>query len=343
MMKFNFLILFGLSLLISACGNGSGESNNANNQANASDSLLLALNGKITSDPNNYSNYLERAAYYTSKLDFSSALQDIDRAIAVDSTKGDIFLMKGDIHFKMKNDKQAYQEYMHCIALSPENTDCLLKKAALDIVNRQYSYAIENINNALKVNNALPYAYYLKGRLYKETGDTTLALSSYQTAVEVDPTYYDAYIEAGLLYHKQKNNIAADYYKSAIEVKPRYIEPWYNLGMYYQETGNAKNDHFNKAFACYDTILSIDPRFASAYFNKGFIMLEYQQKYDSSAVQFSKAIEILPGYFQAYYNRGLCYESMDNLKQAEADYRMALQIQPQYTAAAKALSRVLGE
>ena len=109
MMKFNFLFLFGLSLLLASCGNGSGDSNNANNQATAADSLLQALNGKITSDPNNYSNYLERAAYYTSKLDFSSALQDIDRAIAVDSTKGDIFLMKGDIHFKMQNDKQIIQ------------------------------------------------------------------------------------------------------------------------------------------------------------------------------------------------------------------------------------------
>lgn len=340
-MKYFSALVFLCTLVACQSCNSNAADTTATNSQISPDSILIVLNNKIAAEPNNYSNYLDRAAYFTDISDFSSALKDIDRAIALDSLKADIFLMKGDIHFKMQNDKDAYKEYVHCIALDPQNTDCLLKKAALDIVNRQYSFAISNINEALKINNALPYGYYLKGRLYKETGDTTLALSSYQTAIEVDPTYYDAYIEAGLLHHVKRNDLAKEYFRSAIEVKPNYVEPWYNLAMSYQETGLRKASDFRQAFACYDSILKIDPNFASAYFNKGFIYLEYMQQYDSSAVQLTKAIERFPKYFQAYYNRGLCYESMDRIKEAESDYRMALNINPQYTPAAIALERVL--
>jgi Tfp pilus assembly protein PilF len=39
----------------------------------------------------------------------------------------------------------------------------------------------------------------------------------------------------------------------------------------------------------------------------------------------------------------LSYESLNKKKEAESDYRQALAINPQYTEAAKSLSRVLGE
>jgi len=65
------------------------------------------------------------------------------------------------------------------------------------------------------------------------------------------------------------------------------------------------------------------------------------QKYDSAAVNFTNAIGVFPNYYQAYYNRGLSYESLNKLKEAESDYRAALSIEPTYTEAAIALERVL--
>jgi Tfp pilus assembly protein PilF len=69
--------------------------------------------------------------------------------------------------------------------------------------------------------------------------------------------------------------------------------------------------------------------------------LEHFQQYDSAVVHFSQAIDALPYYHQAFYNRGLAYESLDDLTQAELDYREALRYQPDFTSAALALQRVL--
>jgi len=204
-----------------------------------------------------------------------------------------------------------------------------------------YDVAREQINAALKQNEYNPYAYYMRGRLYKTLGDTSLAASSYKTAIEVDPDYYDAYVEVGLLYAAQKNELAKEYYNSAIAIRPRNIEVWYNKAMYLQETGFRKKDKYAEAFACYDTILKIDGNFVAADFNKGFIWLEYLQNYDSAAYYFTRAVNTYPQYFQAYFNRGLCNESLNKKKEAESDYRQALALSPGYDEAAKALNRLL--
>jgi tetratricopeptide (TPR) repeat protein len=304
------------------------------------DSILRSINQRIIDNPNDYAIYLERARYWGDRAMFPNAYTDILRAIGIDSTKADIYLLRGELYFKQEKVKEAYDDYTTCLRYDSINVQGLLKKTGIDIVLGNYDIAKSQLNTALKVNEFEPEAYYLKGRLFKTLGDTNLAASSYKTAIEVDPDYYDAYIEVGLLYAAKKNDLAKEYYSSAIGIRPRSIEAWYNKAMYLQETGFRKKERYQEAFTCYDEILKIDPKFVAAHFNKGFVYLEYLQQYDSAAHYFSNAVTIFPGYYQAYYNRGLCNESMNKIQDAETDYRKALSIQRDYTEAAIALSRI---
>ncbi len=305
------------------------------------DPILLELNKKIADHPEDYNSYLDRAKYYGERSKYDLAFQDISRAIATDSTKADIYLYKGELYFQQEKVQESYDEYVICIKYDSLNASCLLKKAGIDIVLKNYDVARNHINTVLRNNEYNAEAYYTRGRMYKMMGDSTLAASSYKTAIEVDPSYYDAYVEVGLLYAAEKNDLAKEYYNSAIAVRPRSVEAWYNKAMFLQETGFRKNERYKEAFVCYDSILKIDPGFVAANFNKGYIWLEYLQQYDSAAYYFTESINRFPQYFQAYYNRGLSYESLNKFKEAEADYRQALQLQPTYNDAAVALNRVL--
>lgn len=342
-----FLLVFVGALWISCNNAGNGnigsaeQSDDSQGKSAKTDSLLAAINKRIAENPKDYKNYLERARYHGNKMEYPLAYQDISRALEVDSTKGEIYLYKGSLLFRQDKITEAYAEYETCLRHEATNSDCLLRKAEIDIVLGNYNYARDHINEALKQNEYNAEAYYVRGRMYKAMKDTTLAASSYKTAIEVDPNYYNAYIEVGLLYANQKSDLAKEYYNSAIELKPRSVEAWYNKAMFLQETGVKKQSRYREAFACYDTILKIDGRYSPAYFNKGYIYLEYLQKYDSAAVQFTNAIGIFPNYYQAHFNRGLSYESLNKRKEAESDYRTALAIEPTYTEAAIALERVL--
>ena len=90
-----------------------------------------------------------------------------------------------------------------------------------------------------------------------------------------------------------------------------------------------------------DPILEIDSTNASAAFNSGFIYLEFHQDYENGEKWFSEAIKRLPYYHHAFFNRGLCRESMDDLEGALSDYNEALRLEPTFSAAAIAKGRVL--
>lgn len=336
------LCLICTAAYFSSCGNGNTDANHSNADSTTIDSVLTAINKKIADEPDNFVNYLARAQYYGKTERYELAMQDIARAIETDSLQSTIYLYRGEIHWAQENVNKAYDDYKQCLAIEATNNDCLLKKAAIDIVLNNYSIALQHINDALRQGDQA-YAYYLKGRLYKQQGDTANAISAYQTAVEVDATYYDAYIEVGLLFANQKSDLAKDYYNSAIEIRPNSIEAWYNKAMFLQETGSKDLKRYQESLSCYDKILSIDNTFATAHFNKGFVYLEYMKDLKASEKEFTAAVLANPSYFMAYYNRGLVYEKMGKKDEAERDFRKALAIKPDYTDAAKGVSRVLGE
>jgi tetratricopeptide (TPR) repeat protein len=335
-----YLVLLSLLSVFHSCEN---QSNSENKKSENADSTLVALNNKIANDPKNVALYVERANYYGSKENFQLAFDDLARAKQIDSTHAPIYASEGKFHFAQKRVQDAYRDYQRCLKHDPKNQDCLLEKAALDITLENFDLAFNHINDALRQNERIAYAYYLKGRIYRQLRDTTFALSSYQTAIEIDPGYYDAYIEAGLVCAASKNDLALQYYNSAIEIKPNFIEPLYNKAMYLQETGIAIPARYNEALACYDQIIGIDANASVAYYNKGFIYLVYQKNYNQAIIEFTKAIEKNPQYAEAYYNRGLSYENLKKNKEALADYNQALTINPTFDLAAKGKSKVLGE
>ena len=66
----------------------------------------------------------------------------------------------------------------------------------------------------------------------------------------------------------------------------------------------------------------------------------YLKLYREATRYFTDAVEVDPQYYQAYYNRGYSFELMGDVGNAKKDYQYALSIQPDYTMAAKGLSRV---
>lgn len=304
----------------------------------AADSLLAAIEERILAEPDAPEGYLERARWQVSQGRPARAMEDLDLALRADSAHAPAWELKAALFYESRNFEACIAALDDCIRLAPEATGCLERRAEMAIHLKQYEQAFGFLNAALKQNDQLHECYWMKGRIYEETGANDKALSSYQTAVEVKPDFYEGFVSLGLFCARQKNPLAEEYYRSAVELRPRFIEARYNLAMYLQESAQ-----YPAALQAYREILDIDGQNASAAFNQGFIFLEYMQAYDSAAHWFSEAIRLLPHYHQAYYNRGLARESLGKPQEALSDYDEALRIEPTFTPAALAKSRVLGE
>lgn len=335
------LHFWGTMLTMAALGCQPNTEGGRTSDKPVSDSLAWH-NTRILESPQDAGRYAARAAYQLRRGETGAAIDDYTLALQADSTRIEDRQTLGALRFEVRDFEGAVREWESVLRIAPNFPPALLALAKVDLLLRSYEPALARINDALRVDDRLDEAYFLKGRLYLETRDTLKAVSSFQTAAEVNPERYDAFIQLGLLYAGAGNDLALEYFKTARNLRPNSIEALYDEAMFLQESGFREKSRYEEALDRYDRILSLDSMNASAAFNKGFVYLEYLAQYDSAETWFDEAIARLPYYHQAHYNRGLAIESQGRSGEALQAYEAALQLDPTYTPAAIAKGRVLG-
>ena len=329
-------------MVLFSCGNDAG--NEVNDEMLIQDTTVSekttefrAINDLLKKDINNSTLYLRRAKLYVKYKDVTSAVNDLDRAIKVDSLIPEYYLLKAELlkgQDKLKESKEALDQ---CMYIDNENITARIELGWLALISRNHKQALDYADAVLKRDIHSAEAYFLKGMIFNDKGDTVRAISSFATAVEQENDYFEAYIQLGLLHYDEPNTLSKEYFKNALRIDSNNLEALYAFGMICQESGD-----YNEAIETYYKILSIH-EYREPHFNLGFIHHEYLKVYDVAIEHYTNAIKIEPKYIDAYYNRALCYEQRDELEKAETDLRYALKLNPQYTEAALVLERVLNQ
>ena len=333
-------VLFGMLILSILWAGCSFPESEAEGEPPAVDTLAL-LNAQILDSPLQADGYAKRAEFHLRRGELGEALEDLELVVQADSTRFEERYTLGQLRFDVRDFEGAVREWEGVLRVNGQYTPALLSLAKVDVLLRAYEPALKRINTALQVDNRLDDAYFLKGRLYLETGDTSKAASSFQTASEVNPDRYDAFIQLGLLRAAAHDDLALEYFRTARSLRPQSIEALYDEAIFLQEHAQNDTSRYTLALNLYNRILELDNANASAAFNKGYIQLEYLADYAQAEVWFREAISRLPQYHQAHYNLGLAIESQGRPRDALEAYDGALAIDPTYTAAAVAKGRIL--
>ncbi|PBQ32651.1 hypothetical protein CNR22_13010 [Sphingobacteriaceae bacterium] len=294
---------------------------------------LKAVNAELIKDASNAGLYDKRAKVYLNLKQFVEAENDAKRAIKIDSTQAPYYITLVDIYFSENNTRKAKELLESTAKKFPDNIEALLKLAELYFLVQRYQDGITYVNNALKINENLAKAYYIKGSIYRESGDTSRAISNLETAVEQDNKYIDAYYDLGVLYAARRNPIALDYYNNVLSVDPNHAEATYAKAKLLQDLGK-----IDEALAQYESIIAKDKNCENCYYNRGAIYLEIKKDGKKAVEEFTKAIEINPNYVEAYFARGYAYSKLKDKESAKADYRMCLKIKPGYEPAVEELN-----
>ena len=115
----------------------------------------------------------------------------------------------------------------------------------------------------------------------------------------------------------------ADYAK-AIEIDPRYASAYFNRGIVRQAKGD-----LDSAIADYTRAIELDPRYAKAYYGRG-LTRQAKGDLDGAIADHTKYLELAPPSANAYYNRGRARQAKGDLVWAIADYGKALEIDPSH-------------
>jgi tetratricopeptide (TPR) repeat protein len=333
----NRLYLFITLLIFVSCNETSTVENNPEPEKEKVEpkGKVEELTLEIRKSPKNGELYYQRAQAYVDDQMFLLALEDINRALKIDSVSSKFHSFKGEIqYFSAKPDK-ARDSFEHALELDPKNTDALLKLAEIQLLLRNYQECFNRVNEALRIDQQLYKGYFLKGYAYLEMGDTTLAVSSIQTSIELNPKFYEGYMTLGDIHAMKGSNLAIEYYNSALESSPGDAEAMYNLGIYLQN-----NNRLDDAVVVYERMIEVDENSVRAWYNRGYILLELQNKPLEAIPFFERALEITPQYIDARYNLGLCYEQLGENAEARKHYTTALELDPQYDLAAYGMERL---
>ncbi|MCC7331849.1 MAG: tetratricopeptide repeat protein [Flavobacteriales bacterium] len=340
-MKFIYILILLFFSALFSCKTDANQVDESE-QTNKKDSLEFVrksefepINEELKNNPNNPTLYIKRARAYQKFKQSDLAVEDIDRAIKLDSLVPEYYLLKAELQKEIGNYADAKRTLDKCLMMDNQNIQARIELGWIAFIIQNYEQAIEYADAALRLNVYAAEAYYLKGMIFYEQNDSSKAISSFITATEQEADYYEAYIQLGLLHINQPNTLAKEYFKNALRIKPTSSEALYNYGYTCQIRGE-----YPEAIATYQKMVEIEP-FREPYFNLGFIHQEYLGKYAEAIEYYTIAIQLSPLYYVAYYNRGLCYEKLGNQNLAEADFRKTLNIKSDYSYAGIALDRVL--
>jgi len=142
-------------------------------------------------------------------------------------------------------------------------------------------------------------------------------------AVKVDPTFAEAYSEAGVIYLDLNDfDNALVYFNKAIELSPNDARFYVNRGFSYQW-----RKEFDKAIRDYNTAIKIDANCTLAYFHRADIYSD-RDDYGKAIADYTECIRCEPS-AEAYNSRGNIYFEKGEFDKAIADYTGAIKINPQ--------------
>lgn len=191
----------------------------------------------------------------------------------------------------------------------------LLNKACSLIENKNYTGAIERLDQALKAQPDFAEAWFNLGYIYQCLDRLEHARQAYEQACRCKPDLAPAFVNRGVvlsdLGHKEK---AETCFNKALEIEPGRADAHYNLGNLYLEQG-----HHEHAVAHFIKALETDDRHFRACGNLGRTYHE-MGNYCEAEKWYKKALAINPNYAEAHLNLGVLYLLQNKYEQGWQQY-----------------------
>jgi len=319
MYKFLFIVLASLTLSLTSCKQGEKTTNEPK-----------SLDSLISKYPDSIPLLIKRGRINFDNYQFDKALNDGAKAFRLDSNNIDARLLYADVINNMPNRSIndvviAQKHFKWILKKQPKNTKALTSLASTYSQQMDFENSFKYINKALKIDKRYRDAYILKGSNYLKIGNIEFAKSSYETAIQQDPEFYEAYVMLGSLYQSENNPICIEYYTTAMKLKPKNLDVLYACAY-----ANQAFDHIEEAKNIYRSMIKIDSNYVESSFQMGYIKQWKENDLDSAQFFYSNAIQIKPDYVQAWHNLGICYLDRGDKPKALQSFRKALEFDPEF-------------
>ncbi|WP_017295451.1 serine protease [Geminocystis herdmanii] len=258
----------------------------------------------------------------------SNANNSLNESEVAKSLNVDEYLNRAKDYYEQGEYEKAIDEYNQALKINPNFAESYFYRGSTYGTINKYDNAISDLNQALKINPTFAHAYLSRGIIYANQQQYTKAISDLNEALKINPNFAYAYYNRGTsyLYLKQYEKALSDL-NEALKINPNYAEAYNNRGISYFYL-----KQYEKALSDLNEALKINPNYAEAYNNRGRNYARLQQ-YEKSINDYNQALKFNPNYAKAYLNRGIAYTNLQRGEKAISDFNQALKINPNYAEA----------
>jgi superkiller protein 3 len=222
--------------------------------------------------------------------DYTTALNTYQDAFMLGSVPETALLVgMANTQYALKNTPMAYSMYQRVLEKDPDNQVARLNKAQIDIDQKNYMSALENLRWVVEKHPDTLEAYRLLAFTHAQLGDYGQAIINYKKALELQP--HDPALLMG------------------------YGNAW-------RETGN-----LDRAQQAYELATTESPNDAMIQYNLGSIY-NLKGNLDASISSYKKALVLNPAFIESYYGLGTTLEKKHQTSEAIANYETFIQKAP---------------
>ncbi|MFC5270078.1 tetratricopeptide repeat protein [Adhaeribacter terreus] len=303
--------------------------------ADKPDVKIARLTEAIEREPKAAGLYAQRCRAYLDIKKNEEALKDAEKAISIDATNGEYFFLKAKAQRALNRLEAALSSAKAAETKNYRHAELYILMGEIFIIVKQYQQAIDYLNQALKLSSFNEFAYFYKGIVYAESGDTTRAISNFQTAIEQAPEFVEPYNELAKIHTAQRKfGEAHQYIQSGLRFDAS------NAFLHYNEGVNlVKQNLADSAATSFEKALRADTAMYLATYNLGVIAYN-KDKYAEAVNYFENGLR----YADRLPNLNLLladsYEKSGRGEEALQQYNVVLQKQPENSFALKAVHRL---
>jgi predicted O-linked N-acetylglucosamine transferase (SPINDLY family) len=218
------------------------------------ETALEAYDRAIQLDPADLPARVNRAATLLALQASDRAIEEYDEIIR-QSPDAQALCNRGVCLQKTGRTLEAIEDFERAIAIDPNLAEAFCNLGISQRKSGNPSAAISAYDRAIEIDPLLVEAYCNKGVALKEIGLIEESILTLKHAVSIAPNHPESHGNLGVALQKSKQfDVAIESYTRAIELNPGFVDAHYNLAFLYQELNQLES-----ALKGFKKVLALDP------------------------------------------------------------------------------------
>ena len=270
--------------------------------------------------PNDASVEIAWGRFYYAQKKYGDAEATYKKALTLDAKSVNAHLDLGELYMGgIPKPKEAEEQFRAAIRLQDGHAGAHNGLATALAAQQKIKEAVVEFDAAAKLAPDNPLPPYSKGRLYLLSGDPAKALSAFNQALKVKANFLPALLDRGDAYAVQgKSEKAIEDYQAAIREAPKNPTTHFRLGMFHQARKN-----YAEAAKAYRKTVEADPKFALAYNNLAWLIVDQSGDLGEALALARKAVDLQPAAAEFADTLGRVYQARKEIDPAIVQFRHA--------------------